>query len=358
MLPILLRVPSGSRFHLGKTDVDDTSLYIHSDTLFSAWVNMFQWMYGSGQEMIGTARAGRFRLSSAFPCIEIPELNRVVRFLPRPDIAYRQEGSDEVKNRKVLKKIQWVSEGVYARISAGLSVNGNHIGTSYSLQKSNKDLIRLGKSFLALTTEIPVGEPGFSFLETLELPKVTVHTDDKTGSLYQEASFRLTEPVRVQTGTTEMTLVPAFYFLLDHQLETPELNRYLAALRMLGDEGIGGNRSTGCGKFSPVVPNDFQQKPDRTSPLVFCLSVLSPKDEGDFGRLLRYDLFIRGGGSLGRFGNQDLHRKQARFCKEGAIGRPGIDGRLVDLSPAQSGNDHPVFRNGIAFTIPFGVSES
>ena len=77
------------------------------------------------------------------------------------------------------------------------------------------------------------------------------------------------------------------------------------------------------------------------------LSLFNPKTQEEFDSFERYEIIVRGGGSVS-FGSDDdsfeeeikpYRKKQVRMISEGAVLNNQVDGRLVDVSP-EMGADH------------------
>ncbi len=118
----------------------------------------------------------------------------------------------------------------------------------------------------------------------------------------------------------------------------------------MADEGVGGQRSSGKGQFRDVREVTITLPLPEDASRYLGLSVISPADSSEFETLDRYELFVRGGGSLGWRGEGEKHRKQARFVREGAVMSRNIRGSVVDLSPdTETGS---IKRNRRNFAIP------
>jgi CRISPR-associated protein Csm4 len=128
-------------------------------------------------------------------------------------------------------------------------------------------------------------------------------------------------------------------------------------LRHLGDRGIGGERSNGYGGFSLLG------EPDLASPLPpdspgsdawLLLSRFHPRP-GEV-RLLQdgraaYQL-VTVGGWLTSPAHQHLRRKRVNLVAEGSVLAGDVRGDLVDVRPAWTDFSHPVYRYGLALTVP------
>jgi CRISPR-associated protein Csm4 len=132
-------------------------------------------------------------------------------------------------------------------------------------------------------------------------------------------------------------------------------NTFEAVLRLLGDEGLGGDRKVGNGRFAVIESRPFDVALGEGARL--CLSLLHPtKEEIDAGLLdepAAYTLVERGGWIDG----MPLRRASIRMIAEGSLlrdlGRPtlGDSPKVLDPLP-ERGLPHPIFRPGRAVTIP------
>ncbi len=181
----------------------------------------------------------------------------------------------------------------------------------------------------------------------IDYPKVKAHTMEAEDRLYHET---ILQSIPVTAG--EGSLRGAFFFLVEHKLEESAWQDFLAAVRIMADEGIGGQRSTGRGQFSSVELIELGLTGSRQMGHHMGLSLLSPTDDREFREgVVLYETVLRGGGTLGRYGSSVVHRKQALFVREGALFKGEVKGRLVDISPTGDGS---VLRNGMNFSIPLG----
>ncbi len=118
MKALLLDIPPGGRFHLGRGSLDRTSELIHADTLVSALAVMMEKVYGEASRMIEAVRTGALRLSSGLPAL-IPEYRpeAPVFFFPRPPLRYQQNGVDlDPSAFKRLRRIRYISAGLLRKL--------------------------------------------------------------------------------------------------------------------------------------------------------------------------------------------------------------------------------------------------
>ncbi|MFN8532465.1 MAG: hypothetical protein U0556_02840 [Dehalococcoidia bacterium] len=131
----------------------------------------------------------------------------------------------------------------------------------------------------------------------------------------------------------------------------------LAAIRSLGDSGIGGRRSTGAGQFDLAVESLDLRVPD--APTAYCtLSYYLPSarelEQGVLNEPAHYRIDDRTGWTSGPAGS--FRHRSVRMITAGSVvapvdSRPPV-GRLADVTPTGF-RDHEVLRAGWSF--PIGV---
>jgi CRISPR-associated protein Csm4 len=140
--------------------------------------------------------------------------------------------------------------------------------------------------------------------------------------------------------------------------------RLESAFRLLGDMGLGGERTYGMGvfRFSGFEPLDAAM-PELAnlggSKLVLLSSYFpNPIERSTFSHLMEsWDFFeTRGYVVSGRQATK-IKRKRLRMVACGSVARKPIRGSIVDVTPEPSesfGLGHRVYRSGLAFTVPEG----
>ena len=330
---------NGAQFHLGERELDDTSDILHADTLFSALANIYEMALSGAETLISLMKAGKLRFSSGFYAVQYN--NQMLFFLPKPPFEY-----SGTEFRKKLKKVRYLSIGVWKKVLEHFD---------YEKQEScSLDLLKLpsiGGEFVYTDEELAGVEEQLDnkvFRSIQTVPKVKVHTTDQDDCLYHETTVQFT-PIRLEKGH----ISGAFYVLFEHTLDADEFQEFMAAMRIMADEGVGGQRSSGRGQFASVKLVDIDL-PSCSNPVLYLgLSLISPASDEEFHEGLRdYELLLRGGGSLGKMGDKEKHRRQARFVREGALLTKNIKGQFVDVSPEHNGL---IMRNGFNFAIPIGL---
>jgi len=350
MKAILFRCPPGGQFHFGrialddKTSLDDTSTTYHSDTLCSALIatayNVFD--TATADEVLKTFMAGSVRFSSLFFCLENKvgkgqdAEQRHVFFLPKP--IHLDLGDYEQPKR--VRKVMAISKGVW---EAGLlpaewwdekNDKGETVFTSPCKVLDGK--------FVVLKTELEaLGRPklpgSFKLFDTDTLPKVKIHQPKREDNLYFHGNLFL-------SGSTSPSV--HFYTIVEHDLSDAAWSKIATLLDLIADEGIGGERSVGCGRLLGIgKPFDFNIAPASPSERSATLSLVSPADNADLGKLLSWKTVTRGG----RFVSSELNTYRLKMVAEGALTTSGLTGRFHDITHQAKS---PHLRFGHALTLP------
>jgi CRISPR-associated protein Csm4 len=360
-------------FHFGTRGVGIEATAVHgpSDTLFSALCYVLRAQFGLAalQDFLAgyTAPDPPLVLSSAFPYLlsrEEEEVegwvppdpfdpDRAIRFYPRP-LEPPPGVPDEPKERKRVKKIAWVSEGVFRAWVGGDSLD-RHYDPEHLVQHGRVWLTAAERARLAgwrdeETDAIRLWAVG-------DVPRVTVDRRASASTVYQAGR------VWFQAGG-------GLWLLARWREDWQE--RGELALRVLGDAGVGGERSAGHGQFWPHGPHTLRGLPDPTPGGRFTtLSLYYPQPDELAGALqgdgVSYRLRMRRGwmaspdrtegGADEPFRGSALRRKAVRMFAEGSILRwPGEKtalGGLADVTPDVFKAVHLVYRYGYAYAVGY-----
>ena len=136
------------------------------------------------------------------------------------------------------------------------------------------------------------------------------------------------------------------YFLLDVEADFEKAADYATlqtAIRLLPDQGIGGERTAGCGLF---IKTDFQpfEPPQVTGATQQCSLSLSLPTADELAQALAYGVVTRGGREF-TGGKLDY----VRMMSEGAVSTSAWNGRIAKVGE-RSGTDF--LRYGKAFCLP------
>jgi len=327
MQVIKLKSNPGTRFRFGEAlgafpeeihnAQKSTSQYLHSDTLWSALVNAWALCCPETIEnFISECKNGRFKLSSAFYCVEFKKKN--VYFFPKP-VSLNLFQFDEPKK---LKKVSFISKGVW---ETGLLPK--------DWFNSEKCVLLQNESIIALKSEIDMPMPIKLFsIETS--PKT--HARDVTereDSFYYETDLFLTYGDDYKVD---------WYFLTENNLSESLQNDFKEALQTLVNFGIGGERSSGCGSLTKYEEKILDIELAEMSNYRCSVSLIAPQKNELMENSL-YQTIKRGG----RFAERGKCLPMIQMLLEGAVFDTEIQGRIVTLN-----ENPPVLRYGLNLDIP------
>jgi CRISPR-associated protein Csm4 len=339
MQAIILKCTPNSQFHFGQVAVDadtslnDTSDFIHSDTLFSALINLANKAFPNDVHKVLTllghgATEPKLRLSSAFYCLE--KGGQYLYFLPKP---LNSQLTIE-KEHKQLKKIQFISKAVWEQ-----RLTPDNWLKEQGCKIIQKSFVVTAQEYLDFTLKADD-----DIFKTEPLPKVAIHKQEKANSFYYQTN--------IQIGKLSEAHIH-FYFLLDgfEKLNDTEKSIITILLKMLPSEGIGGERTTGCGIFKGMTQKEFNVSNNAANQFV-TLSLTNPSSKEEFATFLQYDIIKRGGRRLGVAidSEKGSFLKRINMITEGSVVSKQIRGRIQDISPEE---DKSYLRNGIGFALPY-----
>ncbi|MEM6337824.1 MAG: type III-A CRISPR-associated RAMP protein Csm4 [Bacteroidota bacterium] len=334
------RLSFTSPFHVssGGYGLESANVAVDSDTLFSAVCHTARMLYGdAGVEQL--LRPGAVRLSSTFPYmrrrVKSPDgTPTVTYFLPRP-LAYQPPLPDADSSlRKSIKKVQFIDEKLFGRLDTLDPLD------DADQQKSNGHKKRVGGLWASH------GLPDGGLLNERELPRVTLDrvTHASTLFYFSEVEFR--------KGC-------GLYVLAEFS-DQDVRRMFVAALRLLGDEGLGADGTVGKGQFQVYQDAADQdvQFPDANNPNArLLLSLYNPTraeqatlklDESAYGLTTR-----RGWTSFP--GAASMRRLSVRAFTAGSVLRTDADlqGRLVDVLDLEETHGVRIRRNLQALSLPY-----
>ncbi|WP_299453041.1 type III-A CRISPR-associated RAMP protein Csm4 [uncultured Microscilla sp.] len=343
MQAVILKCTPNAQFHFGQlaidenTSLDDTSEYLHSDTLFSAIINIAARVYPQQtDDLVQHFETGNLGVSSGFYCLETAP-GQYVYFLPKPLScqAFRLGNENQDKFKK-LKKVKYVSKKVWEE---GITPD-----------RWQTECVFLQKKFVLHPSELPedlrAEAPEIRIFDKESLPKVKVHTAVQEDNLYMQTNIQIQD-------NEQLNLTPKvhFYFLLKTDSPDADYHKQLKTiLRFLADAGIGGERSAGLGQLESIEFQDFALQV--TTPNAWSnLSLTIPQSENEAARLKYYELVSRGGRATGRKLKDGTLEKLlgVRMVKEGAVLQEPIAGHTVSIAPKNT--PYPYLRYGQCFAL-------
>ena len=309
-----------SPLHLGRRGVglEETETSIPADTLFSAICQTWRTFYGEERltDFLDQYETGEpFLLTSAFPFASN------TRFFPKPLIDLKVNADDE---RKKLKKVRFLSERRFRQI-----VNGE------SIAFDPDDLINDGQLWIHGDDKCPP-----TVWTTDKRPRVTLDRQSSTSEIWHLGGVKFHENC-------------GLWFAAKFDAEETQ-TQIETILRVLGDTGIGGERSAGYGIFD-LHSEPTESESERETDRFVTLSPICPRDADELDRLIQgndvgYTLEERSGW-IGSAEGNGLRRQQVWMFAEGSVlaGNGARVGRLVDLKPDAC--PHPVWRYAYAWPI-------
>lgn len=330
----LARLAFTSPLHVGEVGIglEGCAAYLSSDILFSGLCHAWAQTYGTPElERLLERFAGGdppFLLSSAFPYWK-EEI-----FFPRPQILHFswKEGVEELKEeeRKLFQDIRWLPLPSFARWVGRDDTGFRFSEADYQeLKKSEENLKKACQSY---------------FLPRLRLDRIEARSN-----------LFLCKVVRLRRDSG--------LFCLVRSAEEEMLKRLEGALRVLGEIGLGGERSAGCGAFAlnrwqnvREIQGLQELLKEGTDPAYLTLSLYHPSSqelEGmAAGHLQGYELVERGGWVDSPGLRRPTRKRPCRMFSEGSVfsrkwckGPPR--GSLVKVAQLT----HPVYRYGFFFPV-------
>ena len=329
MQAIILKSNPGTRFRFGEAlgafpeerhnAQKSTSQFPHSDTLWSALVNAWALCCPETVEnFISECKDGKFKLSSAFYCVEYPD--KQVFFLPKPASLHLFQ-FDEPKK---LKQIKFISKGVW---ETGLLPK--------DWFNSEKCSLLQNESMVALKSEI---DQSFNVFTTETNPKVRARDiNDREDSFFYQTDLFLLDGKDHKVN---------WYFLTENNLSEILKEDFKKAVKTMVDMGIGGERTSGCGNLTDWTEESWDIKPVEISNYRCSVSLIAP-NENELTENSLYQIIKRGG----RFLEKGKCLPMIQMLLEGAVFDAGIKGRIVTLN-----DNPPVLRYGINFDIPLNIN--
>ncbi|MEH1785683.1 type III-A CRISPR-associated RAMP protein Csm4 [Nostoc sp.] len=333
--------------HFGELGIgiEETSDRVRSDALFSAWVSVYARLFGKNavEELLQRFPSEKhpqlippLRISSTF--IYRQENEHTIYYLPRPLKFPINYPAEDLEFFKTYKKLNYLPLEVWQRWYQGEGFIG---GDAEELKaetkgKSNGHLHQLGTFDYKKAFEID------------QIPKIAVDRVTRATNLYH------TGFVQFRSDKNPSGL----YFLLQLSPEGDKLADQLkAALHLLGEEGLGGERSSGAGRFEIEwleLPETWQSIVDFSTGNYHILMSLfwDIPIKIEFLDNASYEIQERGGW----IAENQLRRKMVRMFSEGSVFLLPPEGKLVDVTP-QTFKKHRIYRSGISLSLPIQAKD-
>lgn len=345
----------GGGFHFGREGLDQevSAESFPSDSLFAAITAATIALEGperaaailtpflQAEQM--TARVP-FVLSSLFPRVgDLP-------LFPMPRVRVNIQALEDRTQGKTLKKIAYVSPGILDHLLHKNVIDSflpSDIGASDGLMLQDGKVWITGEERKLLPRACRKLEPldlrEWAIWKNDTVPRVTIDRASNSSTIFQ-------------VGRTVFNEGCGLWLLADVNEQAEFL---MDILTILGDQGLGGERSSGYGAFW-VEPFEAPKLPKlSTSNRAMTLSRYNPTAQeltaGVLGERASYEL-VDVGGWLASPGKPAQRRKRVRMIEAGSILETPypIVGRMVDVRPEyelDGAPEHPVYRSGLALLV-------
>jgi len=320
--------------HIGVHGVgyEETDEIVHSDTLFSAIMSVWGHFYDDDIEKL--CKTPPFFISSAFP------FKRDNLFFPRPMVKIGRQGEDDDQKGNKLKRVTYLSQHLFESIVKGEAEN-----LEFTETETFQDGIFWCKDFSLNSQNVD------RVFTEREMPRVTIdrHTNSSDIFYFSEIVFEK----------------DAGLFFLTKFKEKKIKRRFEAVLRLLGGEGIGGDKRMGKGLYSLEIEEKFHLPIPSNADCFLTLSLYYPEETEFNNGILKdasYNLIPRKGW-LHAQGAMSLRRREIRVFQEGSV-FTSIGKDTYGTNPCvleknlELGLLHNIYRYGIAFSLPIKRNQS
>jgi CRISPR type III-A-associated RAMP protein Csm4 len=349
----ILKCKPSSQFHFGviahdeNMALDNTAERLHSDTMFSALVNEYNriWENDENLDTEGFVKAfdcGEIKIASASYCIEND--GRYLFFLPKPAHATLLVEEDF----KSIKRIKFVSQTILEQTISPANWNSEKCAIIQDKFVCTKEeLTKLDLKFIS--EKYDYGD--LKLFQMHDETKVKVHTTNQEDRLYNQTNLLIAD------NTAFCNLKVHFWLAYElGNIEAIYAKRFKQLLQMLPHTGIGGQRSTGSGFFDTVEFLKLNYSVPQNTNAFLSLSVLKPKNEDEFEKLMYFDVSLRGGRIIKQYTPnvesepKAIKLKRTRVINEGAVCKEEINGNIVDIAPKSE--ERKFLRYGKSIFIP------
>jgi CRISPR-associated protein Csm4 len=317
-----------------------------SDTLFGAICWGIKRIYGETTlcEILNDfPKKPKFVISSSFPYLEGNKSS--ITFFPKPvftgvKISDINEISGNDKKSKVdiigrykkFKTVEYVSGSVFNEILDGFSekflfkrfLNEEYVISSGILMEREKLEECFNSSNVIYSIEL---------VQKNSIDRLRMSTGEIGQTFYQQEYY---------TSNS---------FRLHFLIKTEELNFFMPVFRYLEDKGIGGNRSTGKGRYKIEVIGEIKIGDDSSSKFVTLSRYIMDMDEAE---PISYEIFpIRSKvDSEAEFKGEDVWKSRVMYIKEGSIIEAKQKKEFYGKIPIVKEIDgKKIYQNGIAFPV-------
>ncbi len=342
MAEYLYRLKFTGPVHFGTFGIglEKTLDYLPSDSLTSALVNAFA-VLGMADDVVKALRSERpaFVLSSLFPFGPSGDGKAITYALPRPLTPPLVESPKILQDIwKDVKRIRYLVPEDFFRWIGQKPLNAEEIEATMLRSREIGKAAVGGHEILWSAAELR--------------PRVALDRSSQGSSIWHcsvlhfHPSAGLYGMIRVLDENWSVDLTSAF--------------------RMLGDIGLGGERTygMGCFEFSGFEPlqSSWPKTPVDSNGSLILLSTFHPseKELPELNkRLVAWEFSESRGYIVSGRAATTIKRKRLNMFTEGSVFRESVRGELADVTPDDAktlGLTHNIYRSGLAFLMPGGIN--
>ena len=303
----------------GREQYDESATTLHSDSLVSALFTAARQLGATVEEIL--AMFDGLKISSAFP------FHETEFFFPKPltMLPFKMADLPEEKQGKPFKKIRYLGKHWFERM---LNAETETIYANSHLKQS------------AFLTDHPIK----TIFKKEVIQRVTIAPDYS-----EDAKPFYTERLFFGEGSG--------LFILVEWLDEKAKNLFKSAFHLLGDMGIGTDRSVGNGFFTPSFETVTLRLPEHLDCQCNLGLYLPKQEELDEAFLEKSSwVLIKRGGYISGAENLDhftLRKKSVYMFDVGSVfPNSPLQGNRLDLRPNRVGIEHPVWREGRPIFVP------
>lgn len=329
----------------GKTEMDTADPILHSDKIKSAIAAAAFTLYGHWTQEEKEQFFRSFKVSSAFPYWK-DEF-----YFPTPKVSLSHiDGVDEWKQGKKKKKIKYVDQSILEDILNDEQPKQYSKASVQCIKADYKDGEHFDKD-LVISDQVLPEQP---LLASEVILRVNVPRD-RVNILVEDSGLYYQERLFFGDG------VGLFFFIEFLEEGAKFEGAVLSAIQLLGDSGIGSDRTNGNGHFDFQASEHYGKIDIRTpnqASRQLLLSLYCPHEQDDLPGLLKkssYHILKRGGYIAQPLRDSYLsyRKKSIHMFGEGSIfSHATSKGVYHDLKPDLVPVDHPIWRDGRPIFLP------
>ncbi|WP_456374201.1 type III-A CRISPR-associated RAMP protein Csm4 [Methanocaldococcus sp.] len=351
-----LKPKINSKYHFGEGSLEHSGYIFHSNSLFSAIFNNYVKLYGKNDKNLEELK--NIKISSLF--LKIDGNNEDIYLIPKPEHPYFYILKENIKGitPKDVKKIQFFSVKAYIDYLNGkIKWEGENLKEIINNQTINKKIViskdeidEIKKVFNI--TENSLKDVKIKLISSILEQKVAIDRIknislqiDNRGQLYTVEFIKLHKNI-------------SYYFLIDYNSDDEEfINKLEASIRLIADEGLGGERSSGAGFFESVkiseLNNDFKNLFKMSDNLGYktTLGIAIP-NKNNYDKIIYYK-FMEFGGYIYSPYSFSYPKKRVLALTEGSIVKSDFKGCVLDNIAPENFKCHNVYLHGKPILIPF-----